>query len=516
MSEPSDNLINDPFADDAHSETPSESDSHELLLERNARLYLTDSGLKVYDPGVHPRLTFCGLSLRPSSALQTVPYHNILSATLTTDPSGPILTIIHALPTSKSAVRPSYITYPLPKTSVPTAERLISTLLSRAYPPRVQRQKRIKVLINPLGGRGLAPTLYARDVEPILLAAGCDVDVETTTHVGHAKEIAAALDTDRYDVIACCSGDGTPHEVFNGLALHERPRRALRKVAVAQLPCGSGNAMCRNLLGTDSPSVAALALVKGERRALDLMRISQGEQRYWSFLSQSVGIVAESDLGTDNIRWMGAARFTYGFLVRLLGKTVYPAEVSVKVEAAEKEGIREGYKRKRYGEVNGEEEEQREVRDDEDLERSGFGGISDPVPSDWETRDMPTLGNFYCGNMAWMSTDAPFFAAALPNDGLMDMVNIDGAIKRHVSIKLLLSVEKNQFFNQKEVNYRKVSAYRITPRLRPDQKEGFISVDGERVPFGPLQAEVVSGLGTVLSIAGSAYDFEGPPARNEP
>ncbi|PNS19747.1 Sphingoid long chain base kinase 4 [Sphaceloma murrayae] len=501
-----------PFLDQSSPNSRPESDSADSISFGDARLWLTNDGLVVYDSNPRRR-TFCGLSFSPRTSIRTIPYHNILSASLTTDPSGPILDITYALQLNHRTVRPASITHALPKSSLATADSFLSSLLSRAYPTPVLRNKRIKLLINPLGGRGLAPTFYARDIEPLLRAAGCVVDVETTTHVGHARDIATGLDLDAYDVVACCSGDGTPHEVFNGLAQQSRPRRALRKIAVAQIPCGSGNAMCRNLLGTDSPSVATLAMIKGTRRAMDLVRISQGDRTYWSFLSQSVGIVAESDLGTDNIRWMGSARFTYGFLVRLWGKTVYPAEVSVKLVEGTKEGIRAGYKRGRFGGEE-EEEEQREVRDDEGLEKSRFGAVGDPVPRDWETRDMPTLGNFYCGNMCWMSTDAPFFSAALPNDGLMDLVNIDGTIKRHVSIKLLMSVEKNQFFDQDEVDYRKIEAFRIMPRLRPDQAEGYISVDGERVPFEPFQAEVEPGLGTVLSVVGSAYDFPGPPERS--
>ncbi|KAF2222892.1 sphingosine kinase [Elsinoe ampelina] len=512
MSAESDPSIANPFADRPGSiSSDASSPPTDLLVDRNARLSLTADGLVVYDPGLRPHHQICGIPLPlPRSNTQTIPYHNILSATLTSDPSSPpTLSITHALPLSRSSVRPAYITYPLPTKSLPTATAFLTVLLSRAYPPRVQRNKRIKILINPLGGRGLAPALFARDVEPILRAAGCELDVETTTHVGHAREIAREIDVDRYDVMACCSGDGTPHEVFNGLAEQGAPRRALRKMAVAQLPCGSGNAMCRNLLGTDSASVAALAVVKGERRMFDLARVSQGESMLWSFLSQSVGIVAESDLGTEHLRWMGGMRFTWGFLVRLLGKTVYPAEVSVLVEE-EKEKVREVYKRMRY---RGEQmrEEEREARDHEPLDRPRYGTVRDPVPKEWETRDMPTLGNFYCGNMAWMATDAPFFPAALPNDGLLDLVNIDGNIRRHVSIKLLMSVEGNGFFDQKEVKYRKVKAVRITPRLRAGQKEGFISIDGERVAFEPFQVEIVEGIGTVLSLMGAAYDFPGPP-----
>lgn len=383
-----------------------------------------------------------------------------------------------------------------------------------------QRHKRIKVLVNPFGGKGVARKLYYREIEPLFKAAACEIDVETTTHSGHAVEIAKKMDVDKYDVIACASGDGLPHEVFNGLAQQNKARRALRKVAVVQLPCGSGNAMSLNLNGTDVPSLAALAVIKGVRTPIDLIAITQGHKQYWSFLSQSVGIVAESDLGTENIRWMGSARFTYGFLVRLLGKTVYPADVAVKVDIEDKRDIRDAYKRIRSekeamaSKKDSEADEDAEGDEGEELPPLRYGTVRDKIPHDWETTAMPTLGNFYCGNMAYMAGDAPFFPCALPSDNSMDLVNIDGMIPRSTAIKSLLAVEQNTFFDMPHVNYRKVSAYRISPRLREGQKEGFISIDGEKVPFEPFQAEIVGGLGTVLSRHGPIYEFGGPKSED--
>lgn len=48
---------------------------------------------------------------------------------------------------------------------------------------------------------------------------------------------------------------------------------------------------------------------------LDLCSVEQGSKpTLWSFLSSTVGMTAEVDLGTDHLRWMGDARFTYGVL----------------------------------------------------------------------------------------------------------------------------------------------------------------------------------------------------------
>ena len=430
------------------------------------------------------------------------------------------IVIHYAHPTSKNTVRVAIVQYLVDKLDKPRISAWIARLLDRAY-GESQRNKRIKVLINPFGGKGSAQKWYGRDIEPIFTAARCIIDVERTQFKGHAIEIAEKIDTAAYDVIAACSGDGLPHEVFNGLAKKADARRALSKVAVVQLPCGSGNAMSWNLNGTDSTSLAALCVVKGIRTPMDLVSITQGDTRTLSFLSQAVGIVAESDLATEHLRWLGDARFTYGFLIRLLRKTIYPCDIAVKLEIGTKAEIREHYRLQSRARVSM--EERRRLPEPLLSPRLGagpglpelrYGSVNDDLPSDWTLVSYEKLGNFYCGNMAYMAASSPFFSATLPHDGFVDLVTIDGDISRSAAIKMLLAVEKNRFFDMPLVTYRKISGYRIIPR---GQKDGYISIDGERVPFASFQAEVHHGLGTVLSRSGHLYEAEGvgqPDARD--
>jgi len=106
-----------------------------------------------------------------------------------------------------------------------------------------------------------------------------------------------------------------------------------------------------------------------------------------------------------------------------------------------------------------------------------------------------------------MASDANFFQAALPNDGYMDLVCINGDISRPLAVRMMLAVESNKLFDMQGVWYRKVLGYRIIPK---NQKDGYISIDGEQVPFQPFQAEVHKGLGTVLSKSGHMYEAHGP------
>ncbi|KAI9844227.1 MAG: sphinganine kinase lcb4 [Sclerophora amabilis] len=477
---------------------------------RRANVFYLDEGLSKRD-----RRKCCGLLANKTKATRVIPLFNVLWADL----SDLDVTICYAQSFSNQIVRPAFINYPLEKTDGTKAKAWIKRLVDRAY-NNSQRCKRVKLLINSFSGVGSAQKIYLRDIEPILAAGRCQIDVERTLYQGHAVDIAERLNIDAYDVVACCSGDGVPHEVFNGLGKRRDARRALAKVAVVQLPCGSGNAMSWNLFGTGSPSLAALSIVKGLATPMDLISITQGDRRTLSFLSQSVGIVAEMDLATENLRWMGSARFTYGFLVRVLGKTIYPCDIAVKVEMDDKNAIKEHYQRELDNHAGAAErrgcaaarntpsgESSSAESDDIGLPPLQYGSATDDLPADWSLVPYDNLGNFYAGNMAYMAADTNFFPAALPNDGCLDLICIPGDISRLAAIQCLTAVQSRTLFDKAHVSYRKLAGYRIIPKA---PKPGYISIDGERVPFEPFQAEVHKGLGTVLSKTGHVYEALGP------
>ena len=64
---------------------------------------------------------------------------------------------------------------------------------------------------------------------------------------------------------------------------------------------------------------------------MDLFSVAQGGKVTYSFVSQAFGVMAELDLGTESLRWMGDARFTVGYIQGALGKKRYPLKVEVKV-----------------------------------------------------------------------------------------------------------------------------------------------------------------------------------------
>ena len=360
---------------------------------------------------------------------KSIPYYNILWAEITDDRKW--LTIDYA-----DQARPQHVEARNVKFAVSAlaAEQLpagvgdqvgpwVDLLLDRAY-AGAARRKRSWVLVNPHAGPGGADKIWEKQVKPILEAARMPMTVIRTSYSGEAVELAEKLCIDDYDIAIPCSGDGLPHEVFNGLAKRPDARRALSKIAVCHIPCGSGNAMSCNLYGTHRPSLAALAIVKGVPTPLDLVSLTQGPRRTISFLSQAVGMIAELDLGTENLRWMGPARFTYGFLKLAMQRKTYPCDIAVKVEIDHKEEVKKHYAQL-VGSANSEDsdngDQSREHVGDQQSRLSSsvsnsengddgpglpslkYGTVMDKLPDGWELVPHEKLGSFYCGNVSYSS-----------------------------------------------------------------------------------------------------------------
>jgi sphingosine kinase len=211
----------------------------------------------------------------------------------------------------------------------------------------VKEKRKFLVFVNPHGGPGKARSIYAKKVAPVLQAAECGLEVIYTTHRNHAFEVVKEISLD-YDAIIVLSGDGLIHEVLNGLASHKNPMQALR-IPVSPVPTGSGNGMCLNLHGLkDGFDVvfATMCAIKGRPMNIDLFSFVQGDKRLFSFMSQCIGLMADLDLGTEHLRWMGDTRFAVGFLRGALsGK--FPFEVSYKLAEDDKVKMAEVFQQKK-------------------------------------------------------------------------------------------------------------------------------------------------------------------------
>lgn len=143
-----------------------------------------------------------------------------------------------------------------------------------------------------------------------------------TAYARHAKEIASQIDLLQYHAIITVSGDGLLFEVVNGLMERADWQRAL-SLLLGAIPAGSGNGLARSV-GTVDPVTATFEMLKGKRRKMDMMHLVQDKSSCYAFLSVTWALIADIDLESEGMRWMGDTRFTVAALVRLPHSAALP------------------------------------------------------------------------------------------------------------------------------------------------------------------------------------------------
>ena len=180
----------------------------------------------------------------------------------------------------------------------------------------------VMVILNPTSGQGCGLKYWERDIEDVLKASGMKYTFKMTQGSGDARAMAKDLDFDSVDTLILIGGDGTMHEVLQGLYTRDDPERA-REVAIGMIPTGSGNGFAASV-GSWDVHTALWAIMKNLRLPMDIVSILQPEtmKRWFMCLSTTFGFIANLDLDTEHLRWMGGARFAAGAVYEVMrGKT---------------------------------------------------------------------------------------------------------------------------------------------------------------------------------------------------
>jgi len=104
--------------------------------------------------------------------------------------------------------------------------------------------ERIALIFNPKAGGGSAERTRA-SLEEATDRAFANWSLRASEGPGHASVLAAEAVDQGFDIVAAVGGDGTCHEVVNGLAPGGRPRR--RRVIFTTIPMGTGSDLSRSL-----------------------------------------------------------------------------------------------------------------------------------------------------------------------------------------------------------------------------------------------------------------------------
>lgn len=334
-------------------------------------------------------------------------------------------------------------------------------------------------------------------------------------------------------------------EVINGMFERWDWSECTQKIPIGIIPAGSGNGLARSIAHISSepflpnPTLpATIAAVRNFHVPMDLVRVETTSQIMFSFLSVGWGLLSDIDIESERLRLLGAQRFTIWSVAKLIGLRSYtgtlwylpttaplnttspakvnesnvdlPPEVHLETDSG-RQRLDSWYsaasRRSTYFSTTGSSyQSTADSAAGVSAERSRMYGpasqlpcVTAPLPSNWTC----LRGKFIMVHASYQTHlgEECFFAPdAMLNDGTIWLLIVKAGATRTQVLHFLLGLSTgahaaNAQSSGGPIELLAVRAFRIEPDM---SESGCMTVDGELVEYGPIQAEVFPGLSRVM------------------
>jgi len=359
-------------------------------------------------------------------------------------------------------------------------------------------KKAALVIVNPKSGVQRAQDIYRKFALPILEKQSRDFDYLVTSRANHARMYVSGFPdlTGEYDLVVIVSGDGLMHEVYQGLASRPDWSDAFR-IPVTMVPGGSGNAMAKCVLhfrsktsgtGNNDPSssipdpitqrnnyiqACVDCALTGTVSPMDLVRVRTGQisseaeeetvtssspnevKTVTSFMSFGMGILSDIDIESESLRMLGQIRFAIFAVIRGLFIKRYKVRVSY---------VRRG-------------------------------------ETAWTVDDDDEFVLVQCLTKPWMA-ETLLVAPQLKSfsDGVIWLILVRKNVARKSLFSWMFQQERGILTQFPHVSAIPVTAVRIEPLTSGSGNgvNGHMTVDGEVMDYGPLEAHILPGCANTL------------------
>ena len=284
----------------------------------------------------------------------------------------------------------------------------------------------IFLIVNPVSGLRKGKSILKR-VQKIFNQAEVNLKVVVSQHENHPYELAK--DTDLNDVSSICliGGDGTMHEVINGML----DRSDGVKLPIGLIPAGSGNALMHDLDCVD-PEKSVKAIINGDSIKLDLFRVKARDKTFYAFNILGWGTPSRVNQLAARLRIFGTARYNIASCIELLRNKTERLIIEMNGESLDKD-----------------------------------------------------IGFFMACNTKYTGNGMQMAPQAILDDGYLDVL-VAGKLSRLKLIKLFLRVFKGKHLEDPSIDIYKVKSF----KLRDDSGSSLI-VDGQITSGCPVEVEMI-------------------------
>ncbi len=172
--------------------------------------------------------------------------------------------------------------------------------------------KKFYMVVNPHGGlkKGLG---ILEKVQPIFEENDCELTILKTEYAGHGKDYAYEVDFTNYDGFCAIGGDGTMHEIINGML--KRPDK--RQLPIGLVTGGTGNSFMHDLDCLE-PENAAKRILTGRERPIDIAKVDANGETLYAFNIVGWGMPTDINILAEKMRWLGEQRYNVASILEVL------------------------------------------------------------------------------------------------------------------------------------------------------------------------------------------------------
>uniref|UniRef100_A0A6G1S9F4 Sphingosine kinase 1 n=1 Tax=Aceria tosichella TaxID=561515 RepID=A0A6G1S9F4_9ACAR len=352
----------------------------------------------------------------------------------------------------------------------------------------------ILVLVNPHSGRGNSIKIFKKHVLAILNKHGIKHEVFVTTTDLRVRQYLLAKRLDeltKYRSIMVIAGDGLLYETVNAIMARDDWQRAI-KIPIGAIPTGSGNGLAYTLLNSSQISVTSQTeavrlcceqVIRADRTPCDLVKVRYGKETIWSFLSIGWGLLADIDIDSEWLRFLGEFRFTVYGVLRSLTSVSYRGRLSFKLLPDNLDDDEESLKAK-----------ERIRAESNSIRKSPLTTTTDhneqlDTTSEWIHIEDKFVC-LYAVHQTYVNSATNFSPKSSLTDQLTYLTYIRGSLNIYQVIEFLLSIENGSHEKLPYVRVVPVQSFEFEPL-----QSSKVVVDGELIPWtlgdGPISATVV-------------------------
>ena len=273
-------------------------------------------------------------------------------------------------------------------------------------------------------------------IKPVFDTAGAKLFIIETTFAGHARELINQMDMSGYDGFIAIGGDGTLHEVVNGML----SRQDGKKIPIGMIPGGSGNSYMHDL-GLTDPIKAAKAIIRGNTRSVDVARVNVNHVIKYAMNMVGWGLVTDVGNRAEHYRWLGTSRYTILSVIEVFRHKSRAATLIM---------------------------DNKKIKD--------------------EFTFIIACNSIHVGKGMKMAPNAKL------DDGLIDLVVVKAGVTRTRLLQVLPKLFKGTHINEPEVSYYQTSEFSLIP-----EKDEILNIDGEIMGSTPIKVKMISNTTEIFS-----------------